>query len=181
MPDIRQLFLASSKAQQQTTEELAAAPATLHAAWSCTEHLTRSLLLMILSEEREIASVVSDVSTCCCRAVVDTGLHGRMSSKHEVSLSNLQWSSYQQVADTLGYQRTAVALHCLQQTCLQSSLTAIHCLDSSQTFCNFLIFLNPCFLQNNVGVAIDCNSLSLHACLSSTSWLPQQLLLLLFM
>ncbi|KAL3139232.1 hypothetical protein ABBQ32_006000 [Trebouxia sp. C0010 RCD-2024] len=70
MPDIRQLFLASSKAP---SEELpTAAPAKLPATSSCTDHLTR--------------------------AVVDTSLHGRVSSKHEVSLTNLQWSSYRQVA-----------------------------------------------------------------------------------
>ena len=43
MPDLRQLFLASSQAKHHAAEEVPAAPATMHAASQYMEHLTRSL------------------------------------------------------------------------------------------------------------------------------------------
>ena len=43
--------------------------------------------------------IFGNANSTICRAVVDVGLHGRTSSKHDVSVANLQWSLYQQVPE----------------------------------------------------------------------------------
>lgn len=43
--------------------------------------------------------IFGNANSTVCRAVVDVGLHGRTSSKHDVSVANLQWSLYQQVPE----------------------------------------------------------------------------------